>query len=280
VTDPGVFYQKQDFWAVPVDPTVRANGSVGDPTLRPYYQLMRLPGEDTEEFVLILPLTPQGRENMVAWMAARSDPEHYGQILTYEFPAGRNVDGPTQVFNQIQSYPPFAAEQTLLSRGGSRLVFGNLLVVPLGKSFLYVQPVFVRSSQENSYPELKRVVVVHGGTVGLGTTLGEALVDSGLGEDTSGEPGKGEPAGGEPAQGASSADLLAEALTHFDKANEALKAGDLATYQDEIDKAEDLIKQAVSLSVSKGETGGQAPAGEAEPVPSAASPTSEASPSP
>ena len=188
--------------------------------MRPYYVQMLLPGETSEEFALILPFTPQERQNMVAWMAARCDPENYGEILSYEFPAGRNVDGPVQVFNQVQSYPPFSEQATLLGTGGSRLLFGNLLVIPIDNSFLYVQPVFVQSSQENAYPELKRVVVVQGGTVGIGSTLGEALISAGIGPNGQPLPGEQPSTGG---TGSKAVDqLLAEALAHFQKANQAL----------------------------------------------------------
>lgn len=258
VTDPAVFYQKQDFWAVPIDPAAQANsdqvvapqpfsadGTTGR-NMRPYYVLLKPPGSDSEEFSLILPFTPQGRQNMVAWMAAASDPEHYGEIVSYEFPAGRNVDGPVQVFNQIQSYPPFAEQQTLLSKGDSTIRYGNLLVVPMGDSFLYVQPMFVQSKQANAFPELKRVIVVHGGTVGIGATLNEALVDSGIEGEGSTPAGEGPQASGSSAR----VDvLLAEAVVHFRAADEALRAGDLATYQAEIDKARELVSQAAEASL-------------------------------
>lgn len=244
VTDPSVFYQKQDFWAIPVDPTLASGAST---PLRPYYVLMLLPGEQQEEFVLILPFTPQGRQNMVAWMAAKSDPEAYGEIVSFEFPAGRNVDGPTQVFNQINSFPEFSQERTLLGQGGSRVLFGNFMVIPLGDSFLYVQPVFVQANQANAFPELKRVVVVHGGTVGVGTTLDEAIADSfGGALDTGGD-------GSVPA-GANVKAILEEALGHFERAEQALENGDLATYQKEIERARGLVRQASELSI-RGEQG-------------------------
>ena len=160
VTDPNVFYGKQDFWALPIDPTV----STERPTavlMRPYYVLMRLPGEADETFVLILPFTPLDRQNMVAWLAAKSDPgPDYGDIVSFEFPSGVNVDGPTQVFSRINQDARFSSERTLLGQGGSAIVFGDFLVIPLQDSLLYVQPVYVQSNQENAIPELKRVVVV------------------------------------------------------------------------------------------------------------------------
>ena len=284
VTDPAVFYQKQDFWAIPVDPAAQANVTQqldgaqtfasGAPTagnMRPYYVLLKPPGSDEEEFSLILPFTPQGRQNMVAWMAAASDPDHYGDVVSYEFPAGRNVDGPVQVFNQIQSYPPFAEQQTLLSKGDSTIRYGNLLVIPMGDSFLYVQPVFVQSKQANAFPELKRVVVVHGGTVGIGATLNEALLDSGVSEDGS-STGQGPKQ--ETGPSAQVDELLAEALVHFQAADEALRAGDLATYQLEIDKARELVSQATAASLKSEQADASGSAGSQQ----SASPDAQATP--
>ena len=157
VTDTAVFFQKQDVWQIPTDPTVAANvpqagPPPGDGRMRPYYPLMRLPGASDEHFMLILPFTPLGRQNMVAWMAADSDPESYGNTVVYTFPSGRNVDGPTQVFAQINQDPAFSSLRTLLGQQGSTIVFGDFLVIPINDSFLYVQPVYVRSTQASSIP--------------------------------------------------------------------------------------------------------------------------------
>src|SRR5205085_8540361 len=197
--------------------------SAAAPPLQPYYVLTELPGQTQEEFSLFIPFTPQGRQNMVAWMAARSDPQDYGQLKAYEFPGGQNIDGPVQVFNQMLSFPQFSAQQTLLSQGGSEVLFGNFLVIPLEQSFLYVQPVFVLSNQPDAFPVLKRVVVFHGGTVGLGTTLQEAIANSFAGQIPTGGGGGGhQAAGGNPSQQIQP--LLTAALQHFSKANTALQA--------------------------------------------------------
>ena len=242
VTNPDVFYGKQDFWALPVDPTL---SSQGNPIkMRPYYVLMRLPGEADETFVLILPFTPLDRQNMVAWLAAKSDPgPDYGDIVSFEFPSGVNVDGPTQVFSRINQDARFSAERTLLGQGGSSIVFGDFLVIPLQDSLLYVQPVYVQSNQENAIPELKRVVVVNGSKIGIGTSLQEALTDS-LGEIVPPEGGGGPPQGSLEQQIQS---LLDQATQHFAAADAALRAGDLATYQSEIAAAQAATTQAQTL---------------------------------
>jgi uncharacterized membrane protein (UPF0182 family) len=214
--------------------------------MRPYYVLMRLPGEAEETFVLILPFTPLERQNMVAWLAAKSDPgPEYGDIVSFEFPSGVNVDGPTQVFSRINQDARFSAERTLLGQGGSSIVFGDFLVIPLQDSLLYVQPVYVESVQENAIPELKRVIVVNGSQIGIGSTLREALTDS-LGEVIPPPDGGEEP----PSQGTLEQQiqaLLDQAAQHFVAADVALRAGDLATYQSEITAAQDATTQAQEL---------------------------------
>ena len=248
VTNPDVFYGKQDFWALPVDPTISSEANQFG--MRPYYVLMRLPGEDEESFVLILPFTPQNRQNMVAWMAAKSDSgEDYGQLISFQFPAGVNVDGPTQIFSRINQDARFSAERTLLSQGGSDVLFGDFLVVPLEDSLLYVQPVYVQSQQPNAIPELKRVVVVNGSQIGLGTTLTEALEDSVVGEVAPPTPPDGEEPP-QPPEGSVEEQiqaLLDEAAEHFAAADAALREGDLATYQTEIDAAQQATAQAQDL---------------------------------
>ena len=266
VTDPQVFYQKQDFWALPVDPTI--SSETARYLMRPYYVLMRLPGEVEETFSLILPFTPVERQNMVAWMAAKSDPgDEYGKIVSFEFPLGLNVDGPTQVFSRINQDARFSAERTLLGQGGSDIVFGDFLVIPVQDSLLYVQPVYVKSTQPNAIPELKRVVVVNGAEIGIGSTLREALADS-IGEAVPPEDGEEPPPVGTVEEQVQA--LLDEATVHFAAADEALRGGDLATYQAEIAAAEAATAEAqVLLAELLG----------LEPAPTA-SPTPEPSPSP
>jgi uncharacterized membrane protein (UPF0182 family) len=257
IDDPTGFYQRQDFWEIPDDPTSLAN----DPTLgtvaklRPYYLVMRLPDESEEEFVLIMPFTPSGRSNanMVAWMAVKSDygggtwPGQYGGIKSFEFPSGVNIFGPSQVFSRINQDREFSKERTLLSTGGSTVKFGNLLVIPIEDSFLYIQPLFVKSSQEGAFPELKRVVAVQGGTVGVGTTLSEALAATlGVAPPEEGEqPPPPTTGGGKVSEQVRA--LLAEASAHFAAAQEALTAGDLGTYQSEVEQAGKLVDQAKAL---------------------------------
>jgi uncharacterized membrane protein (UPF0182 family) len=276
VTNPNVFYGKQDFWALPQDPTVQIEtetGTTASRLMRPYYVLMRLPGEAEESFVLILPFTPLDRQNMIAWLAAKSDPgPDYGDIVSFEFPSGVNVDGPTQVFSRINQDARFSAERTLLGQGGSTIVFGDFLVIPLQDSLLYVQPVYVKSNQENAIPELKRVVVANGTQIGIGTSLREALNDS-IGAVVP-QPGGGG-GGGVPPEGSTEQQiqsLLDQATQHFAAADAALRAGDLARYQREIAAAQEATAQAQELIAQLLGAEGSATA--------SPSPTPSASPSP
>ncbi|MGZ8630365.1 MAG: UPF0182 family membrane protein [Actinomycetota bacterium] len=270
VSSAEVFYQKQDRWEIAADPTQQAfqegtttlTSTSGATKLSPYYLLMKAPSEDTERFQLVLPFVPEERQNMVAWLAASSDPDSYGRLLALELPSEENVAGPSLVFARINQDPQFSAERTLLGQGGSQVLFGDLLVIPIENSFLYVQPVYVRANQSAAVPELKRVVVANGDTVGVGTTLTEAL-QTAVGEEV--DTGGGEQPGG---VDRTVAELLAEAADHFAAAEEALRAGDLATYQQEIEAAQDLVAQALELS-------GEPPAGGA-----ATSPSPSPSPSP
>jgi len=270
VTDADVFYQKQDFWQIPGDPTDVDLTATGEGTvtptvvdaqerLAPYYVLSRLPGEGEadESFRLVLPFVPEGRNNMVAWLTASSDPEDYGRLVAFRFPTGRNIEGPSQVFARMNQDEAFSQQRTLLGQTGSRIRFGDFLVIPVEDTFLYVQPVYVRASQQASLPELKFVLVVNGtgGEVALGNTLDEAL-DAAIGADE--EPQEptepGEPQ--EPTEPTGPVDrqiqqLLVEATEHFLAADAALQDGDLALYQEEIEQARDLVAQAEALAAGR-----------------------------
>jgi hypothetical protein len=257
VTDTTAFYFKQNFWAVPNALSTSPKAGATSSPMRPYYVLIKVPGTQNEQFVLFMPLTPSKRANMVAYLAALSDPGEYPGVAAFEFPGGENIDGPQQVRARVDQDPNVSREVTLLSQQGSTVVFGDLLVIPIEDSFLYAQPIFVVSSQVNAIPELKRVAVVHGGSVTLGNSLQEAIAAS-FGE-TVPPPVSG---GGGPPPTGDVAKLLQEALDHFQKAQQALQNQDLATYQAEIDKARQLIQQASELA---GKTPSPSPSPSASP---------------
>ncbi len=245
------FYSGRDFWALPQDPDPTKTNAE---TLDPYYVLMRLPGEEQEEFVLFIPFTPNDRPNMIAWFAAKSDPEGYGELTAFDFQAGQSIDGPKQVFQRINADTEVSRERTLLGQSGSNVLFGNLLTIPIENSFLYVQPMYIEASsssdQQGAIPELKRVILVHGETVTIAETLQEAL------EASFGEGGE-EPPPEEPGVDQTIQELLQEALQHFRNAEQALRDGDLAEYQTELAAARAAVEEAAQRSA---EASGEEPA--------------------
>jgi uncharacterized membrane protein (UPF0182 family) len=259
VTDVPTFFNDTRRWAIPtaLPDTVDAKATTG--TLRPYYVLLKLPGDTEEQFALFQPLTPFRRQNMVAFITAGSDPGKYGQLKVFEFPTGENVDGPSQVRSLLNQDPTVAQQLTLLSQRGSSIIFGDLLIVPIEESFLYVQPIFVTAaSGQTPIPELKRVVVVHGGNVSVANSLTDALAIS-FGQPTGG--------GGEPTPpGQTVQDLINDALRHFQNAQQALKDGNLALYQAELAIAQRDIEQANQLL---GQGTGGTPSPSPSPSPSA-----------
>jgi uncharacterized membrane protein (UPF0182 family) len=171
MSDPIVFYDREDLWRVPVE----IYASKQQP-MEPYYLIMRLPTEKTEEFMLLLPFTPASRNNLIAWLAARSDLEHYGSLLLYRFPKQRLVFGPEQVEALINQEPEISEQISLWSRQGSRVIQGNLLVIPIEQSLLYVEPLYLEA-EENSLPTLVRVIVASENRIVMRPTLEEALRD-------------------------------------------------------------------------------------------------------
>ncbi len=173
--DPVVFYNKEDQWSVPVQSSFgRAQ------PLRPYYIVARLPGEAKEEFLLIQPFTPNNRHNLVGWIAARNDGERYGERVLFRFPSGRHVDGPGQVEARIDNDAVISEQFTLWGQGGSEVMRGILLVVPVGESLLYAEPVFLRP-ESLEFPELRRIILADASKVVMHGTM-ESSVGALVGE--------------------------------------------------------------------------------------------------
>ncbi|MDF0555233.1 UPF0182 family protein [Kamptonema sp. UHCC 0994] len=167
--DPQVFYNREDLWRVPNE----IYGSEQQP-VQPYYLIMKLPTENSEEFVLLLPFTPVSRNNLIAWLAARSDGDNYGKLLLYQFPKQRLVYGPEQIEALINQEPAISEQISLWNRQGSKAVQGNLLVIPIEESLLYVEPIYLEAT-ENSLPTLVRVIVAYENRIVMAETLDEAL---------------------------------------------------------------------------------------------------------
>jgi uncharacterized protein len=169
MTDPQVFYNREDQWRI-------ANEVYGNESrlIEPYYLITSLPAVPFEEFILLLPYTPQARTNLIAWLAARSDGENYGRLLLYTFPKERLVYGPEQIEARINQDPVISQQISLWNRQGSRAIQGNLLVVPIEQSLLYVEPIYLEAEQ-NSLPTLVRVVVAYENRIVMTPTLEESL---------------------------------------------------------------------------------------------------------
>jgi uncharacterized protein len=167
--DPVVFYNKEDQWSVPMQTSF---GAVE--VLQPYYIVARLPGEEKEEFLLIQPFTPINRHNLVGWMAARSDGEHYGDLVLFRFPTGRHVDGPSQVEARIDNDAVISEQFTLWGQVGSEVFRGILLVIPIGDSILYAEPVFLRP-ETIDFPELRRIILADSRQVVMHQTLDSSI---------------------------------------------------------------------------------------------------------
>ena len=141
----------------------------------PYYNLMQVDEMGEEELVLMQPYTPQGKENLVSWIAARCDRDNYGRLIVYKFPKGRTVYGTLHIENKIDNDPTISKEISLWDQGGSSVVKGNLLVIPIHDSLLYVEPVYITAQNSAALPEVKRIVVAFGDKVTMQPTMREAL---------------------------------------------------------------------------------------------------------
>ena len=179
MTDVRVFYNKEDLWqiATEVFTTSQSNSSsTAEQEMEPYYVLLPLPGQTESEYLLIQPYTPAGKDNMVAWLAARNDPEHYGELVVYELPKQELVFGPIQVESRISQEPDISQQFSLWDQRGSSIIRGNLIVMPIDDSFLYVEPIYLRSDT-SALPELQRVIVASDERIVMRETLSEALAD-------------------------------------------------------------------------------------------------------
>ncbi len=250
MTNPDVFYAKEDLWDVPTG--IQGGSDSTSLAIEPFYVNMVLPGNTQSEFMLILPFTPVSRENMIAWMAARSDGANYGKVEVIRYPKQQIVYGPKQIEARINQDPTISSQISLWNQSGSTVIRGNLLTIPIANSILYVQPLFLQATA-SKFPELKKVIVATGNSVGMGDNLKDALdvafkLKPGQIDTTPVPPG-GTPTPGVaqtpvPGQTAvpqptgtnrSPSDLAQSASGHYDRAQAALKLGDWATYGREID---------------------------------------------
>lgn len=173
--NPKVFFQREDVWSVAQQVSPDEQGKKEAHAIDPYYVLMQLPGEPPKsEFVIILPFTPASRNNMIGWMAGRCDAENYGKLLVYNFPKSRLIDGPVQIEARIDQNAQLSGQFTLWNQLGSRVIRGHLLVIPTGKSLLYVEPIYLQAVN-SPMPELRMVVLATQDKLGYGPNFSEAM---------------------------------------------------------------------------------------------------------
>lgn len=172
VDNPAAFYNKNDLWVIAGETYGTANEVR---SVAPYYNSMKLDGNDEEELVLTVPYTLSNKDNMVSWLAVRGEYENYGQLYIYKFPKDINVYGPMQIENRINSDTEISSALTLWSQGGSKVIRGNILVVPVKNSIIYVEPLYITSNSKESLPELKQVIVAYNEKIVMKSTFQEAL---------------------------------------------------------------------------------------------------------
>ncbi|HYM14706.1 MAG TPA: UPF0182 family protein [Dehalococcoidia bacterium] len=271
IRDARAFYQQEDQWDIP---TEIFNNT--DQQIRPYYVIARLPGEQKEEFMLILPFVPRSRTNAIAWLAARSDGANYGKLVAFRFPSSESVPGPTQVERRIDSDGRVSQQLTLWNQSGSTVIRGNLLMIPIGNANMFFEPLYLAATGGgNTIPQLKRVVVVNGDNIAMEPTLSRAIdvlfgraQPSGL--DVSGAAPAaptGTPAAGgtatslatsapaptpaapalTPVAGDTAASLAAQAQASYDRAQTLLRNGDFAGYGQEIARLKQILDRLQQL---------------------------------
>ena len=257
MTNPTMFFALEDQWQVPV-----LEGASGPVAMQPYYTMMKLPGEQKIEFIQMVPVTPRLKENLAAWIIARSDGQHYGKLLAFQFPKQSIVFGPKQIVGKINQDEFISPQITLWNQQGSRVIWGTLLVIPINQSLLYVRPLYLQSP-EGRIPELKQVVVAYKNRIEMAETLTRALgrifgpqVTAALAPDrlsssatsvvmtpADEEKSTVKPLEGTPAIDATAATILAEISGHYEAADKALKSGDMVLWAQEQKKIREAFER-------------------------------------
>lgn len=244
IGDVNAFYHKEDVW----DISTETYGAGAEPQpVKPYYVILKIPGEEKEEMVLMLPFNPRGKDNMVDWVAARCDFPQYGKLLNFSFPAGKLVNGTQQFESLVDQKTEISEQITLWNQAGSRVIRGNTLVIPIENSLIYVEPLYLLATNP-AIPQLKRVIVGYGDRVEMRPTLQEAL-QALFGEQPTPQPQpvlqpKPEPAG-------DLATLVREANSLYDEAQAALRGGDWAAYGEKMNRLSEVLDQMAALAGEK-----------------------------
>jgi hypothetical protein len=231
---PAVFYNREDQWEIPAFDV----GGQGH-RMEPYYTIMKLPHESAPEFIQMLPFTPRQKDNLAAWMVARSDGENYGRLMVFQFPKQTVIFGPRQIAARISQDQVIAPQITLWNQQGSEVIQGTLLVIPIEESLVYIRPLYLRAAN-GQIPELKRVIVAYQNQIVMEETLDAAIDRLFPGSRARPQPPSATSsqaaAPTEPATGASPdvAALAAQARAHYERAMQAQREGNWALYGEEI----------------------------------------------
>jgi uncharacterized membrane protein (UPF0182 family) len=236
--DPEVFYNKEDLWSFPKE-SQRGQTAI----MQPYYTIMRLPGESREEFILMLPMVPNNRDNMIAWLAARCDGPNYGKVIEFAFSKDKLIYGPAQIEARIDQDTTISQQLSLWNQTGSRVIRGNLLVIPIEDTLLYVEPLYL-SAESRQLPELKRVIASTGDRVVMSTDVPSLLAALFPQESKSAVVASTAP---RPVVVGSkelplSAGANAEALKHYRQALQALSKGDWRSFGTEMDALQKTLQ--------------------------------------
>jgi uncharacterized membrane protein (UPF0182 family) len=238
--DPQVFYNREDQWAVP-----RRSVEGREREMEPYYTIMRLPGERREEFILLTLFNPARRDNMIAWLAARSDPPNYGRLIVYNFPKQKNVYGPRLIDARIDQDPVISQQLALWNQRGSTVIRGSLLAIPIDQSLIYVQPLYLAAAEQGALPELRRVIVAYSNQIAMEPTLEQSLARIFGGRPVA-TPAAVGPAAAAPARRpeapAAASGPARQALEIWQRSQDALRRGDWAGYGAEQKRLEEALR--------------------------------------
>jgi uncharacterized membrane protein (UPF0182 family) len=238
--DPQVFYNKEDLWTIP---RKAGAGQGAEKEYQPYYTIMKLPEGKKEEFVVLLPFTPSKKDNMSAWMAGRCDAPYYGELVVYVFPKQKMVYGPRQIEARIDQEAEISKQLSLWGQRGSQVIRGDLLAIPIEKSILYVEPLYL-AAEKSQLPELKRVIVAFGNSLAMEENLELALQKIFGGEmmREKAAPQAALAAGAPAERKKTDPEMAAEALARYRKAQEFMRQGNWAGFGEELRKLEEALK--------------------------------------
>jgi len=240
--DPQIFYNKEDQWEIPAIVQGGTAQTENDaPIMNPRHMIMKLPGEKAEEFILMLPFTPRAKDNLSAWMVARNDGQKYGKLVVYRFPKDKLIFGPKQIIGRINQDAEVSRQISLWDQGGSQVIQGSLLVIPIEESLVYVRPLY-RKAASGKIPELKRVIVAYENKIAMEETL-EAGLAKIFGTAESQVKSSEETPTREASVDSSKESLLQQATAAYQSAINAQRDGDWGRYGEEIKKLGEVLSK-------------------------------------